>query len=134
MIVLRETREGRPWTFAARYPGLGRRTGWVPAQALGQKAAHRSRYRHQPGAHTTACTGGRPHDLQDARRGGSRGLADAGRENMDFRLSELVPAARNGLYGVLAFGLSAYSPYRTDWAGGGQVGIHGTNQPHLIPG
>jgi lipoprotein-anchoring transpeptidase ErfK/SrfK len=35
---------------------------------------------------------------------------------------------------VLAFGLGIYSPHRTDWPGGGQVGIHGTNQPELIPG
>jgi lipoprotein-anchoring transpeptidase ErfK/SrfK len=36
--------------------------------------------------------------------------------------------------GVLAFGLSAYSRYRTDWPGGGQVGLHGTNEPELVPG
>jgi lipoprotein-anchoring transpeptidase ErfK/SrfK len=38
------------------------------------------------------------------------------------------------IYGALAFGTSAFSRYRTDWPGGGQVGIHGTNQPELIPG
>ena len=43
-------------------------------------------------------------------------------------------ASSNSVYGALAFGLSAYSPHRTDWPGGGQVGIHGTNQPSLIPG
>ena len=46
----------------------------------------------------------------------------------------LVPSSSGGIYGVLAFGLSAYSPWRTDWPGGGQVGLHGTNQPGLIPG
>lgn len=46
----------------------------------------------------------------------------------------LVPAVRNGVYGVFAFGTSAYSPQLTDWPGGGIVGIHGTNQPGLIPG
>jgi hypothetical protein len=35
---------------------------------------------------------------------------------------------------ALAFGLSIYSRYRTFWPGGGQVGLHGTNQPGLIPG
>ena len=29
---------------------------------------------------------------------------------------------------------SAYSDSLTDWPGGGVVGIHGTNQPELIPG
>ncbi|HWH11649.1 MAG TPA: L,D-transpeptidase [Solirubrobacteraceae bacterium] len=38
------------------------------------------------------------------------------------------------LYGVYAFGTSAYSATLTDWPGGGVIGIHGTNQPQLIPG
>lgn len=38
-----------------------------------------------------------------------------------------------GLYGDFAFPTSAYSSL-SDWPGGGVVGIHGTNQPHLIPG
>ncbi|MDP2711441.1 MAG: L,D-transpeptidase [Solirubrobacteraceae bacterium] len=39
----------------------------------------------------------------------------------------------NGVYGPWAFGTSAYSNL-SDWPGGGVVGIHGTNQPGLIPG
>lgn len=38
------------------------------------------------------------------------------------------------IYGPWAFGTSAYSETLTDWPGGGVVGIHGTNQPELIPG
>ena len=38
-----------------------------------------------------------------------------------------------GTYGPWAFGTSAYSNL-SDWPGGGVVGIHGTNQPGLIPG
>jgi L,D-transpeptidase catalytic domain len=38
-----------------------------------------------------------------------------------------------GLYGPWAFGTSAYSNL-SDWPGGGVVGIHGTNQPSLVPG
>ena len=33
-----------------------------------------------------------------------------------------------------AFGTSAFSPNLTDWPGGGIFGVHGTNQPPLIPG
>jgi L,D-transpeptidase catalytic domain len=40
----------------------------------------------------------------------------------------------NPVYGPWAFGTSAYSDTLTDWPGGGVVGIHGTNQPELIPG
>jgi hypothetical protein len=36
-------------------------------------------------------------------------------------------------YGPWAFGTSAYSNI-SDWPGGGVVGIHGTNQPELVPG
>jgi lipoprotein-anchoring transpeptidase ErfK/SrfK len=43
-----------------------------------------------------------------------------------------VPS-RDSLYGPLAFGTSAYSKL-SDWPGGGVVGIHGTNEPGLIPG
>ena len=38
------------------------------------------------------------------------------------------------LYGTLAIGTSAYAPTLSDWPGGGVVGLHGTNQPYLIPG
>lgn len=38
------------------------------------------------------------------------------------------------MYGPLAFGTSARSPTLTDWPGGGFVGIHGTNQPQILPG
>jgi hypothetical protein len=41
--------------------------------------------------------------------------------------------ALGGIYGPWAFGTSAYSVL-SDWPGGGVVGIHGTDQPHLIPG
>ena len=37
-------------------------------------------------------------------------------------------------YGPLAVGTSAYSPHLTDWPGGGVIGLHGTNEPGLVPG
>ena len=52
----------------------------------------------------------------------------AGRFYIRERLNAL-----GGVYGPWAFGTSAYSRL-TDWPGGGVVGIHGTNQPELIPG
>lgn len=39
-----------------------------------------------------------------------------------------------GPYGTFAFGTSAYSPGLSDWPAGGVVGIHGTDEPGLIPG
>ncbi len=37
------------------------------------------------------------------------------------------------VYGPYAFGTGAYSTL-SDWPGGGVIGIHGTNEPQLIPG
>ena len=37
-------------------------------------------------------------------------------------------------YGPVAFGTSARSPTLTDWPAGGFIGIHGTDQPELLPG
>jgi hypothetical protein len=55
----------------------------------------------------------------------------AGRFWIRERLSNL---GGSPVYGPWAFGTSAYSEKLTDWPGGGVVGIHGTNQPELIPG
>ena len=37
-------------------------------------------------------------------------------------------------YGPLAFGTSARSSVLTDWPADGHIGIHGTDEPDLIPG
>jgi L,D-transpeptidase catalytic domain len=42
-------------------------------------------------------------------------------------------ANADGPYGPQAFGTSGYSRL-SDWPGGGVIGIHGTNEPDLIPG
>jgi lipoprotein-anchoring transpeptidase ErfK/SrfK len=51
-----------------------------------------------------------------------------------FWIRELIRSPDpGGPYGPWAFGTSAYSRL-SDWPGGGVIGIHGTNQPVLIPG
>ena len=40
----------------------------------------------------------------------------------------------DGIYGAIAFGTSAHSSVLTEWPNEGQVGVHGTNEPWLIPG
>ena len=50
-----------------------------------------------------------------------------------FYVRERLRGFGNPVYGPFAFGTSAYSKL-SDWPGGGVVGIHGTNQPGLIPG
>ena len=51
-----------------------------------------------------------------------------------FWIRERLPnLGGSPIYGPWAFGTAAYSKL-SDWPGGGVVGIHGTNQPELIPG
>lgn len=54
----------------------------------------------------------------------------AGRFWIRERLSNL---GGSPVYGPWAFGTAAYSTL-SDWPGGGVVGIHGTNEPALLPG
>jgi lipoprotein-anchoring transpeptidase ErfK/SrfK len=55
------------------------------------------------------------------------------RGNFWIREKLVALGGSNPIYGPYALGTSAYSVL-TDWPGGGVVGIHGTNQPQLIPG
>jgi len=51
-----------------------------------------------------------------------------------FYIRERIKALQgNTIYGPYAFGTSDYSTL-SEWPGGGIVGIHGTNEPQLIPG
>ena len=52
----------------------------------------------------------------------------------NFYIRDKVSGFDNPFYGPIAFGTSARSAVLTDWPGGGFVGIHGTNEPSLIPG
>jgi lipoprotein-anchoring transpeptidase ErfK/SrfK len=52
----------------------------------------------------------------------------------DFYVREKFRVAGSPVYGPFALGTSAYAPHLTDWPGGGVVGLHGTNEPGLIPG
>jgi hypothetical protein len=51
----------------------------------------------------------------------------------EFYVRDVLTRYRNPTYGPIAFGTSARSAV-TDWPAGGYIGIHGTNQPGLIPG
>jgi L,D-transpeptidase catalytic domain len=52
----------------------------------------------------------------------------------EFYVREKLAGFNDPFYGPIAFGTSARSAVLTDWPGGGYVGIHGTNQPGLLPG
>ena len=52
----------------------------------------------------------------------------------DFYIRNRLTGYASPKYGPLAFGTSARSATLTDWPAGGFVGIHGTDQPELLPG
>jgi lipoprotein-anchoring transpeptidase ErfK/SrfK len=128
VVVL--ARRGR-WS-RVRYAGLGRRTGWVPTRVLSDPKlvgarlvidrARRKIVLYEEGKRVMAFGVG---------VGAPGSPTPAGR----FYVREkVVVSSRGGTYGPIAYGLSAHSKHRTDWPGGGQVGVHGTNRPDLIPG
>lgn len=50
-----------------------------------------------------------------------------------FWITESFGGFNNPAYGPWAFGTSDYSSL-SEWPGGGIVGMHGTNEPQLVPG
>jgi lipoprotein-anchoring transpeptidase ErfK/SrfK len=52
----------------------------------------------------------------------------------EFLVRSQLTRYANPSYGPVAFGTTARSETLTDWPGGGFVGIHGTDEPQLIPG
>ena len=52
----------------------------------------------------------------------------------EFYVRERITGFSDLIYGPLAFGTNARSAVLTDWPGGGFIGVHGTNQPEILPG
>ena len=52
----------------------------------------------------------------------------------EFNVRSKLTRYASPFYGPIAFGTTARSAVLTDWPGGGFVGIHGTNEPELLPG
>ena len=132
VLVLGERRlEGRRW-LRIRYAGLGRRVGWVPERRLSAPRVHRTLVVVDRNAtELRLVRGGKVVMRMAIGVGASASPTPAGRYYVRERLAL---STSDSIYGALAFGTSAFSRYRTDWPGGGQVGIHGTNQPELLPG
>lgn len=123
--------DGRTW-LKVRIPMLpnGQR-GWVRDSALGRLHLVRTRLVVDRRAlRATLYRSGR----RIWRSGIGVGAPSTPTPAGPFWIRELlmVPDPR-GTYGPWAFGTSAYSGLN-DWPGGGVIGIHGTNQPQLIPG
>ena len=62
------------------------------------------------------------------------GRSDSPTPAGQFYIRDKLAGFGDPFYGPVAYGTSARSAILTDWPGGGFVGIHGTNEPELIPG
>jgi lipoprotein-anchoring transpeptidase ErfK/SrfK len=123
-------RAGTLWV-RVRLPALPHAHGWVPRAALGGYTPVRTRLVVDR-AHLTATLFRNRRRVFRARVGiGAPGTTTpAG----SFYVRNRLEKYESPFYGPVAFGTSARSTEVSDWPAGGFVGIHGTNQPELIPG
>jgi L,D-transpeptidase catalytic domain len=107
------------------------RTGWVPRSALGgYRFVHTHLVVDQIHLRATLYRDGR--EVFSAPLGVGRPEWPTPRG--EFYIRDRLNGFGDPFYGPVAFGTSARSAILTDWPGGGFVGIHGTNEPGLIPG
>jgi lipoprotein-anchoring transpeptidase ErfK/SrfK len=130
-LLHRREAGGRLW-LRVRLPVLPNgTTGWIPRGAVGGYEESRTHLIVDRGA-LTARLERKGRTVFRARIGvGARGTPTPGGE---FIVRNRLTRFANPVYGPLAFGTTARSATLTDWPGGGFVGIHGTNQPGLLPG
>jgi hypothetical protein len=133
VVVLGRGRDpsGRLWVHV-RLPVLpNHRTGWVPRDTLGGYAVVRTRLVVDLDQLTATL-------LRDRRPIFRAGIGVGERPwptpRGEFYIRNRLTSYESPFYGPLAFGTSARSAVLTDWPDGGFVGIHGTNQPELLPG
>lgn len=62
------------------------------------------------------------------------GLAASPTPRGQFYVRDKLNGFDDPFYGPVAFGTSARSALLTDWPGGGYIGVHGTDQPRILPG
>jgi L,D-transpeptidase catalytic domain len=106
-------------------------TAWVPREALGgYHFVHTRLLVDRERFQATLYYDGHPIFRAPVGVGQSESPTPAGR----FYIREKLMGFGDPFYGPVAFGTSARSEVLTDWPGGGFVGIHGTNEPQLIPG
>ena len=122
---------GRIW-LRIRVPMRPRpQTGWVRRESMGRLDAVRTKLLvDRRGLRATLLRDGRPVWSSRVGIGAPSTPTPAGRHWVRTRLRGI---RKLPMYGPWAFGTSAYSVL-SDWPGGGVIGIHGTDEPELIPG
>ncbi len=107
------------------------RTGWVPAGALGAMRVTDEYLRvNRETFRATLYRKGRAIWQAPVGVGRPSLPTPAGH----FYVTEKLIAIGGTFYGPYVIGTSAYAPSLAEWPGGGVVGIHGTDEPQLVPG
>jgi lipoprotein-anchoring transpeptidase ErfK/SrfK len=107
------------------------RTGWVRNSTLGPLYLNRTQLVvDRSTQHATLYKRG--HKIWDAPVGIGKSSTPTPKGHFWIR-EKFKTGDPAGAYGPMAFGTSDYSVL-SDWPGGGVIGIHGTNEPTLIPG
>jgi len=130
-LASRQVADGSTWIriqVPSRPNGLW---GWVPATALGPLHTVDGYLRiDRRRLRATLYRGGRAIFVAPVGVGKPGTQTPGG----SFWVVEKLRAIGSPVYGPYAIGTSAYAPTLSEWPGGGVVGIHGTNEPQLIPG
>jgi L,D-transpeptidase catalytic domain len=123
--------DGQGWA-RVRLPVLpNNTTGWVPRRALGGYRVVQTRLVvDRTSLEATLFRSGKPVFTAPVGIGTPRWPTPPG----EFYIRNRLRGFKSVFYGPLAFGTSARSSVLTDWPAGGFVGIHGTDQPELVPG
>ncbi len=122
---------GRLWAHVRLATLPNNLTGWVPRDALGGYATVRTHLVIDRDRLTaTLYRGKRAIFRADVGIGRAAAPTPAGEFYVRNKLTEFS----NPAYGPVAFGTSARSDVLTDWPAGGFIGIHGTDEPELLPG
>jgi hypothetical protein len=132
-VVLARWRDpsGKTWLRVRLPMRPNGRKGWVPRNALGDLQTVRTMLDiDKRNLRATLYERGRVVFSARVGVGKSATPTPSGR----FYIREKFRVRGNTIYGTHAIGTSAYAPNLSDWPGGGVVGLHGTNQPQLIPG
>jgi lipoprotein-anchoring transpeptidase ErfK/SrfK len=131
VVGVRHDAYGRPWVRVRLSMLPNGSTGWLLRTAVGDLHAVRTRLVVDRAALTaTLYRDGRAIFRAPVGVGQEQWPTPAG----EHYVRERLPGLGDPVYGPVAFGLSARSAVLTDWPGGGHIGIHGTNQPELLPG
>lgn len=131
LLAQERDRAGRTWVRVALTVLPNGRTGWVRRSDLSSYRRVESRLVIDTRRFTVTL-------YERGRRVFSApagvGLPASPTPRGNFYVREKLTDFHDPVYGPVAFGTNARSPVLTDWPGGGVVGIHGTNQPSLLPG